>query len=113
REETPTVAEENFKAAFGHYPIHVVLPEPTPDPQLDALVARWLRHGQPPALRAISAGQSPMSPSACAMCVEQAEEVRVVGWDHSNVRDAQECPECGRPWDDTTLEQVRQDAGIA
>lgn len=59
RETTPTVAEENFKAAFGSYPIRVVPPEPTPDPQLDALVARWFRRGRPPALRSIDGGRHP------------------------------------------------------
>jgi hypothetical protein len=49
-------AEENFKTEYRHYPIRVELPEPTPDPQLDALIARWARRGQPPALRAIDGG---------------------------------------------------------
>jgi hypothetical protein len=35
-----TKAEENFKAEYGHHPIRVEPPEPTPDPQLDALIAR-------------------------------------------------------------------------
>ena len=52
-----TTAEENFRAEYGHYPIRVELPEPTPDAQLDALIARWSRRGQPPTLRAIDAGQ--------------------------------------------------------
>ena len=47
--------EENFKAEYD-YPIRVELPEPIPDPQLDALIARWARRGQPPTLRAIDAG---------------------------------------------------------
>ena len=51
-----TKAEENFKAEYGHYPIRVELPEPTPDPQLDALITRWARRGQPPTLRAIDGG---------------------------------------------------------
>ena len=51
-----TKAEENFKAEYGHHPIRVELPEPTPDPQLDALIARWSRRGQPPTLRAIDGG---------------------------------------------------------
>ena len=29
-----TRAEENFKAEYGHYPIRVELPEPTPDSNL-------------------------------------------------------------------------------
>ncbi len=51
RSFTRSEAEENFKAESGHYPIRVKLPEPTPDPQLDALIARWSRRGQPPMLR--------------------------------------------------------------
>jgi hypothetical protein len=49
-------AEENFKAAFGHYPTRVELPEPAPDPQLDALIARWFRRGQPPELSSTDRG---------------------------------------------------------
>jgi hypothetical protein len=49
-------AEENFKAQYGQYPIRVELPEPPPNPQLDALIARWARRGQPPTLRAIDGG---------------------------------------------------------
>ena len=49
--------EENFRKTFGHYPIRVKLPEPTPDPQLDSLVARMLRRGRPPRLRAIKGGR--------------------------------------------------------
>lgn len=50
-------AEENFKAQFGHYPQRVELPEPTPDPSLDALIARWFRRGAPPKLKAIEGGR--------------------------------------------------------
>jgi hypothetical protein len=33
-----SVAEENFKAAFGHYPQRVKLPEPEPNARIDRLV---------------------------------------------------------------------------
>jgi hypothetical protein len=58
-ETSRSTADENFKAAFGHYPIRVELPEPTPDPQLDALVARWFGRGQPPKRRGIDGGRRP------------------------------------------------------
>lgn len=58
-----TTAEENFKATFGHYPIRVELPEPTPDPRLDALIARWFNGGQPPRSRGTDQSQTPMSQS--------------------------------------------------
>jgi hypothetical protein len=56
-EQPRNVAEENFKAAFGHYPQRVELPEPRPDPSVDALIARWSRRGDPPTLRAIEGGR--------------------------------------------------------
>ncbi len=58
RTSSHSKADENFKATFGKYPTRVELPEPTPDPQLDALVARWFRRGQPPKLRVIDGGEA-------------------------------------------------------
>ena len=44
----------------------------------------------------------------CTTCVDQAEEVRVVGRDHRNVSGERECPECGRPWDDLEVAKIHR-----
>ncbi len=53
-----SLAEECFNTQYGHYPIRAELPDPTQDPQLDALIARWARRDEPPKFQMIKRGRA-------------------------------------------------------